>query len=51
MFEELPQKGCEMFEELPQKGCEMFVQNSTDSHKPVEISYLRAPRSSGSGEA
>ena len=27
------------------------VENSTDSHKPVEISYLRAQGASRSGEA
>ena len=34
----------------PKRGCPLHVENSTESHKPVEIGYLRAQGASRSGE-
>ena len=43
---------CSVCSKMPRKNVfGLLLENSTDSHKPVEISYLRAQSDSRSGEA
>ena len=43
---------CSVCSKMPRKNVfGLLLENFTDSHKPVEISYLRAQSDSRSGEA